>query len=68
MKKTIIIKGMSCGHCKASVEEALNALDNVESAEVFLEEGKAIVKGNNIEDNILKTSIEDIGFDVIEIK
>ncbi len=68
MEKTIIIKGMSCGHCKASVEEALNALDNVESAEVFLEEGKAIVKGNNIEDNILKTSIEDIGFDVIEIK
>lgn len=68
MEKIIIIKGMSCGHCKASVEEALGKLDNVEKAEVVLEEDKALVVGNNLEDDLLKETIEEIGFDVVEIK
>lgn len=68
MEKVISIKGMSCGHCKGSVEEALNNLSNVESAEVILEEGIANVVGNDLDDKILKEAIEEIGFDVEEIK
>ena len=36
MTKKMIIEGMSCGHCSARVEKALNALEGV-SAKVDLE-------------------------------
>lgn len=68
MEKIMIIEGMSCGHCKASVEEAIGKLSNVESVEVNLDEKKAVVRGENLEDSILKETIDDIGFDVVEIK
>ena len=31
MKKTMIVEGMSCGHCSARVEKALNALEGVKA-------------------------------------
>ena len=68
MEKIMIIEGMSCGHCKSSVEEALGDLANVESVEVILDEKKAIVKSSGIEDFVLREVIDDIGFEVIEIK
>ena len=68
MEKIMIIEGMSCGHCKSSVEEALGELPNVESVEVILDEKKAIVKSSGIEDSVLREAIDDIGFEVIEIK
>ena len=68
MEKIMIIEGMSCGHCKSSVEDALKSLDSVESVEVLLDEGRAIVKGDRLDDGSLKEAIDDIGFDVLEIK
>ncbi|WP_027893323.1 CopZ family metallochaperone [Calidithermus chliarophilus] len=40
------VEGMSCGHCKMSVEKALKSVQGVEKVEVFLQEGKAIVEGS----------------------
>lgn len=40
------VEGMSCGHCKTSVEKALKSVAGVEQVEVFLQEGRAVVKGN----------------------
>ncbi|GEM85339.1 CopZ family metallochaperone [Meiothermus hypogaeus] len=40
------IEGMSCGHCKMSVEKALKSVPGVEKVEVFLQEGRAVVEGN----------------------
>ncbi|RYG26114.1 heavy-metal-associated domain-containing protein [bacterium] len=39
------IDGMTCGHCVAGVKKALEAVPGVESAEVSLAEGRAIVHG-----------------------
>ena len=68
MEKIISIEGMSCGHCKASVEEALSKLAGVEFAEVDLEKKQAVVKGKDLDDKTLTETIDDIGFDVVEIK
>ena len=66
--KTIFIEGMSCGHCSKRVEEALKSVDGVKSVSVSLEEKKAeVVLKKDISDKILKSSIEDIGFEVVEI-
>ena len=43
MKKTLHIDGMMCSHCEATVKKALEALDNVQSAEVSHEAGTAVV-------------------------
>ncbi|MBF6595997.1 MAG: cation transporter [Thermaceae bacterium] len=42
----LTVMGMSCGHCKTSVEKALKSVPGVEKAEVNLQEGTAKVVGN----------------------
>jgi len=68
-KKTIKIEGMSCGHCTAAVENALNTLDGVESVTVSLEEKLAVVELNKeIDNRILENIITEKGYNVIDIK
>lgn len=43
MKTSLVIKGMSCGHCVSGVAKALRAIDGVETAEVDLSTGTASV-------------------------
>ncbi len=67
MKKILKIEGMSCGHCKARVEKALNNIEGV-SAVVELENKQAVVEcANEIENTTLIFEVEDIGFKVTEI-
>lgn len=40
---TLSVEGMSCGACVGHVVRALRGLDGVQSAEVSLEEGRAVV-------------------------
>ena len=67
MKKTLLIEGMMCGHCKARVEKALNALTGV-SAEVDLENKRAYVEVvDNVSDNLLTQTVDGLGFKVTGI-
>lgn len=36
MKKTLLVEGMSCGHCEMAVKKAVGALEGVESVVVDL--------------------------------
>lgn len=60
---TIGVAGMSCGHCKNSVEEALNGLAGVESAEVDLDAESVTVTfdASKTQKDGLKEAIEDAG-------
>lgn len=67
--KTIYIEGMQCEHCKARVEKVLNSIEGVISADVSLEDKKAIIRTNkDIENNKIIEAIDDIGFTVKEVK
>ena len=69
MKTTLSIEGMMCGHCEAAVKKALEALPEVASAEVSHEKGTAVVTlEKEIADDVLKKTIEDKDYEVIEIK
>ena len=69
MTKTMNIKGMMCGHCEAAVKKALEALPEVASAEVSHERGTAVVTlEKEIADDVLKKTIEDKDYEVVEIK
>jgi len=69
MKKELIIEGMSCNHCKMRVEKELNALDQVESAEVVLEEKKAVVEfKEEVSKDVLEKVIDEAGYKLVEVK
>ena len=69
MKKEILIDGMHCNHCTASVNKALAALPGVSDVLVSLEDNKAVLNvGSLINDEMLKSVIEALGFKVTAIK
>jgi copper chaperone len=67
-KHTLNVQGMTCGHCKMSVEGALNELDGVENTEVNLDTGKVDVSFEPEKVNVaaMKEAVEDQGYDVVE--
>lgn len=67
MKKTMKIEGMMCGHCTGRVDKVLNALDGVQ-AEVSLEDKAAYLTiTGDVSDELLKKTVEDEGYQVVEI-
>lgn len=69
MKKEIFIEGMTCNHCKMRVENALSGLEGVTSATVDLAAKKAVVEMSaEIDESVLTQTVDDAGYDVMEIK
>lgn len=66
MEKTLNVQGMSCGHCKMSVEGALKKLDGVSAAEVNLDAGNVDVTFDEAKVNVtaIREAIEEQGYDV----
>jgi len=66
-KHTIIVEGMSCGHCESAVEKAVRSLPGVLSAKVVL-----VTKTLSVEVDMGKTTlaqikeaVEEQGFTVV---
>ena len=69
MVKTMKIEGMMCGHCEARVKKVLEALAEVDQAEVSHEAGTAVVTLNaEIADDVLKKAVEDQDYKVTDIQ
>ena len=61
---TLTVEGMSCGHCSARVEKALNAIEGV-SAKVDLESKSASVTyPDTVTVDALKAAVTDAGYSV----
>ncbi|MBR5071850.1 MAG: heavy metal translocating P-type ATPase [Oscillospiraceae bacterium] len=59
VKKTVRIEGMMCGHCEMTVEEALEALDGIASADVSYEKGTAVITlTHDVPEEEIKNAIE----------
>ena len=69
MEKTLEIKGMMCPHCEAAVRTALEALPQVQEAQVSHQTGTAVVTLTGpVEDDILRRTVEDKGYTVTAIR
>lgn len=69
MTKTMNIEGMMCGHCEARVKKVLEALPQVDAAEVSHEAGTAIVTLNaEVADDVLKETVEAQDYKVLSIQ
>lgn len=64
--KTLDVRGMTCGHCKISVEGVLKGLEGVSAAEVDLNSGKVEVTydESKVSSENMKEAVEEQGYDV----
>ena len=68
MKKTMKIEGMMCGHCEAAVKKALEALAQVESAQVSHVDGTAVVTLREpVSDDVLRQAVEAKDYTVVSV-
>ncbi|MGN0517374.1 MAG: heavy-metal-associated domain-containing protein [Acutalibacteraceae bacterium] len=69
MQKTMVIEGMMCQHCEARVKKCLEALEQVESAQVNHNDGTAVVTlKSDIADDVLKSTVEAQDYKVVSVK
>lgn len=69
MEKTLKIEGMMCGHCEARVQKCLEALPEVDAANVSHETGTAVVTLNaDISDSTLQKTVEEQDYKVLSIQ
>lgn len=61
MEKKMMINGMMCGHCKATVEKALAAVDGVSACVVDLEAKMATI-------TLDKDVADEVLFDAVKAK
>lgn len=66
MRATLSVHGMTCEHCKASVEGALLKLPGLMAAEAHVAKNSVVVdyNGDEVTTDAMKAAIEAIGFDV----
>lgn len=67
-KKTVIIEGMTCDHCKNRVEKSINDIDGA-AAKVNLKKKEAIVSlEKDVSDEQILAAVEKAGYTVVSIR
>jgi copper chaperone CopZ len=60
---TVLVSGMSCGHCATSVREEISELPGVEAVEVDLSSGTVTIDAaNTVDAASIKTAVEEAGY------
>ena len=61
MSTELNISGMTCGHCRVAVTNALKNVPGVENAQVDLQTGKAVVEGE-VDPQALLAAVTEEGY------
>lgn len=59
----IFVKGMTCNHCKANVENIIKSIQGISSVAVNLERSVVLIEGKDLNLNEIKEKIEGIGYE-----
>ena len=63
MEITYTVNGMSCGHCKAAVEEEVGRVPGVDAVIADLGSKLVVVRGEALEDEALRAAIDEAGYE-----
>lgn len=69
-KIEIRISGMSCTGCENKVENVLKNIENVESVNANYNTGIVEIGTNDIKNlniDVIKETLEDLGYDILEV-
>lgn len=64
--RTFDVPGISCGHCKAAIEGALDGLGGVKSATVDIDAKTVSVEGS-ASDEAITAAIDEAGYEVASV-
>ena len=64
--QTYTVRGMTCDHCVASVNEEVSAVAGVNNVEVDLASGRLEVTGEKINDDDIRTAVEEAGYELAD--
>lgn len=67
VKKTILIKGMTCEHCKNRIERVLNDMDGVAGIVKLSKQQALVSMEREVSDAELQAVIEKAGYEVEQI-
>jgi copper chaperone len=57
------VAGMTCGHCEAAVRSVLESVAGVARVEVDPEAKRVVVRGDRLEDELLREAIAQAGYE-----
>jgi copper chaperone CopZ len=63
MEVTYTVTGMSCGHCKAAVEEEVGQVAGVQFVSADLDTKLVVVRGEGLDDGALRAAIGEAGYE-----
>ncbi len=64
----VIVKGMTCNHCKMNVENSIKKLSGIESVMADVDRKEVTLRGDNISMDEIKSAVEGIGYEFAGVK
>lgn len=66
MKEIVLkVRGMACGGCENRIQNAIKNMEGIEEVVANHKEGTVTIVAKEIDINVIKEKIEDLGFDVL---
>lgn len=62
------VHGMSCGHCKATIEQEVHRIQGVERVQVDLDAHLVTIEGHELDDKRLRAAIDEAGYVVAAVR
>ena len=63
MKTTYAVNGMTCNHCKASVEKNVGAISGVKSVQVDIASKIVVIEADGVSDDVVANTVNELGFE-----
>ena len=61
---TFNVPGVSCGHCRTSIESEVSTVSGVQSVEVDLDAKTVTVSGDPLDEKAIVAAIDEAGYEV----
>tara|TARA_B100001175_G_scaffold151309_1_gene128225 strand:- start:1073 stop:1687 length:615 start_codon:yes stop_codon:yes gene_type:complete len=63
-KLSIMVNGITCSHCKESIENGLDSFNEIKSTTINQQTGQVIILGENLKKNLIENKIRNLGFTI----
>jgi uncharacterized membrane protein YraQ (UPF0718 family)/copper chaperone CopZ len=60
--KVIKVKGMTCNHCKATVENGIKGLPGIKNVDINLQQEQVTISAEQIDLVLVKSTVENLGY------
>jgi len=68
MQIVYTVSGMSCGHCKAAIEDEVGRVPGVASVTADVDSKLVVVRGGALEDAALRAAIDEAGYEAAQAR